>query len=226
MVVTSNPARVGLPLSAYFRIHRVAGRRYWLERLEAPNPANVRVIDHPWPRGAQVEVRISVYESDGRLFVGNVQIITAPEPIETPYGLLVPPQVEPLPVGADLLRLIPIGLLADEAIQAEAADAPHSHDLDHDPDARARLDAAVSADGADRPRRGRKPKLSPEQLELVARAYRAGGRSGVRSVQRALTEDPRFDGEATWDQAAKAVSRARNLGLIPPTGRKAAANEH
>jgi hypothetical protein len=205
---------MGLPLSAYFRVHRVDRRRYRLERLRPADPADVRVTDHPWPQGAQVEVRVSVFEAAGRLFVGNVQVITAPEPIETPYGLLVPPEVEPLPVGADLMRLTPVGLLADEAIHAVAADAPDSRELDHDPDARARLDSAVRAGSADKPRRGRKPTLGPELLELVAQAYRAGGRSGVRSVQRALTEDARFHGEATWDQAAKGVARAR-AGLLP-----------
>ena len=213
---TPGPARVGLPFSAYYRVRRLDRRRYSLDRVMPGDIAAVRVTDHPWPEGTQVEVRVSVFEGGGALFCGNVQVITAPETIETPYGLLVPPEVEPLPVGANLLRLVPIGLLTDEAIRAAVREAPHDPLLLADDAAWERLSEVVRSSKADTPRRGRKPSLTPELLELVAHAYRAGGRSGVRSVQRALTEDPRFRGDATRDQAAKAVARARTKGLLPP----------
>jgi hypothetical protein len=73
--------------------------------------------------------------------------------------------------------------------------------------------------------RGRKPLLSAEHLvEVVAPAYRGGGRKPVQAVREALeaagVAGAGPSGEVTIDQARKAVARARHAELLPPTTKK------
>ena len=206
--------RAGAPLRRYYRVERGDGRGVRL--VEVPPNTRGLPMEHPWPEGAQVEVRIQVHAAPGGLFVSGVEIITKPEPINLPeFGITITaPEVEPLPVGSDVMRAIPLGQLTDAAIRAVATDTPMERDLSDDQ--RHQISRALTAT-----RRGPKSRLSPRLLQLVADAYRQGGHSAVRAVQRALDADPEFEGsgpegEVTRAQASRAVVTARRDGYLPP----------
>ncbi len=79
----------------------------------------------------------------------------------------------------------------------------------------------------DRPaprRRGPKAQLDDVALrDVVAPAYRAGGRKPVQAVRNALATSeqtrPIFRGVVSKDQASKAVVAARRRGFLPPADR-------
>ncbi|MBB1515014.1 hypothetical protein H5398_03345 [Tessaracoccus sp. MC1679] len=204
---------------AYFRWHRLTRRDQRLERV-LPEPS---LYIHPWASGVDVEVHLKIYERDRKLYVGGVDVRTTPEDFVTPYETVSPPQLAPRPMSTDLMRLIPLGALEQEALEwlsSREAGSEVADILAERPDVFERF-SKVGAPST-RPRRGRPPKLTPQLLAIVAGAYLTGGRQGVRAVQRALDEagyegnGPK--GETTWDQAAKAVARARKEGLLPPAG--------
>lgn len=224
MEMTAHPVRVSTHV-AFYAWKNLGRRRYQLDRLTWSDDHDYRLTDHPWPPGTDVEVRLNIFESNGRLYVGGVEVITAPEDIDTIYyGVAHAPSVEIRPVNTDLMRLVPLGALQQEALAyvttEDAYDEARS-ELAEQPEALDRLVAAVSKEN-ERPRR-RASKLTPEILQIVARAHREGGGSPVRAVQRALDaagyEGNGPAGETTWDQAAKAVHKARREGLLPPARR-------
>lgn len=213
---------------AYFRIVPVRGRWGRLERLSFTTPDDDArwLVEHAWSwvRGVQVEVRLSVYEADRQLFVGGVEILTVPQAWDIPnLGPVTPPAVEPLTIGTDILRAIPLGELAKEAIhKAKDLDVART-ELQEDDEAFNRLRAAVSQSEEAKPRRGRPSNLTPELLAIVGNAYLRGGRTGVQAVQEALQaagfEGSGRDGQVTRDQASKAVATARRKGYLAPAGR-------
>lgn len=80
--------------------------------------------------------------------------------------------------------------------------------------------AQVALADKPQPRRGPPALLSDEELEqVVAVAYRQGGRRPVEAVREALTRLPQFKGRVTREQAKKAVQRARDKAFLPPTER-------
>jgi len=200
------------------------------------------VPDLVWPAGCQVEVRVSVFEADGRLYAGAVEVRTAPEPINVPgLGITIPARpVDPMPIDTNLWRAVPLGALCREAMQdlfSEDASWVAASELADDPEAYARLAAAVSSGSRGRRTPGRPSNLSDGLLAFVADAVsHAGPRSAQRAAQRALqyaadrTEDGTAmpgmefrgaaDGQVTADQAKKAIQRARTAGLIPLAERK------
>lgn len=222
MQTTAHPVRVHT-LRAYFAWNKLGKRRYRLARVMRPDTHDARFTDHPWPRGTDVEVCLHIFESGGRLYVGGVEVITAPEDIDTVYyGVARAPSVDIRPVNTDLMRLVPLGTLEQEALDyvtTEEAYHVARAELAEQPEALDRLVTAVRSE-TERPRR-RASKLTPEVLQIVARAHREGGRSPVQAVQRALDaagyEGNGSDGKTTWNQAAKAVQKARKDGFLPQT---------
>ena len=179
------------------------------------------MVEHAWSwlRRVQVEVRLTVYEADRRLFVGGVEVITVPQAWDIPNsGPVTPPAVEPLTIGTDILRAIPLGELAQEAIR-EAQDMDVARMVLYDDDeAFDRLRAVTSAPEDAKPMRGRPSNLTPELLAVVRDTYLRGGRTGVQAVQKAL-QAAGFPGAGaegvTRDQAAKAVATARRKNFLP-----------
>lgn len=227
MLTPAHPVRVRPPYRAYFAWSRLGKRRHRLDRTRWPEEHDSRLTDHPWPPGTDVEVRLDIFESGGRLYVGGVAVITAPEDIDTYFGVARAPAVGVRPVNTDLLRLVPLGALEQEALAyLTSRDGYDEARAEHD-DQQEVIDRLVTAarNDTERPRR-RASKLTPEMLQVVARAHREGGRSPVQAVQRALDaagyagNGP--SGETTWDQAAKAVQKARRDGFLPPAGRNTA----
>lgn len=222
METTGHPVRLKPPYRAYFAWKRLGKRRHRLDRTRWPEEHDWRLNDHPWPPGTDVEVRLDIFESGGRLYVAGVAVITAPEDIDTYYGVARAPAVDVRPVNTDLLRLVPLGALEQEALAyIISRDGYYEARLEHhdQPEVVDRLVTAARND-TERPRR-RASKLTPEVLQVVARAHREGGRSPVQAVQRALDaagyEGNGPAGETTWDQAAKAVQKARRDGFLPRT---------
>lgn len=187
-------------------------------------------LDHPWPEGAQVEVSVSVFEADGVLFAGAVQVSTVPEPVDVgPYGTLQPPAVDPLPVGVDLYRAVPLGQLCREAVAyygtREGGEVARA-ELVEQPEVLERLQAAVRAEPS-RGQVGRPSKLSPALLEFAARAWGTGGTRGRQAAVRTFLqsvadrglgfEGSGPDGQVTEDQAKKVIQAARRQGLLPTT---------
>lgn len=233
--MSSQPVRVGSPHVWYFRwgYAELGGR--WLEPVEGTQDAP-GLLDHPWPEGAQVEVRISVFEADGVLFAGQVVVSTTPEPLDLTaqrYGVIPAPAVEPLPVGTDIWRMIPLGRLSREAVAfygtAEAGEVAHS-ELADQPEVYERLSAAARAlPTSSRGQVGRPSKLSPALLEFAAKAWGTGGTRGRQAaVQRFLQdvanrglgfEGSGPDGQVTEDQAKKVIQAARRKGLLPSNTR-------
>lgn len=69
-------------------------------------------------------------------------------------------------------------------------------------------------------RRGPKPVIDDELLrDVVAPAYRMGGRRPVQAVKTALEAAGVHKGRVSIDQARKAVVAARSRGFIPPYDR-------
>lgn len=206
-------------LSAFFRRVNQPRGRTTLQRLTSDTAF---LLEHPWPAGAELEARLHVFEADGRLFVGRVDVLTVPESFNTPYGRVEAPAIPTLPLGTDLLRMLKLGELTQEAIETVAGDyAAARMVLAEDPAAFQRLAQARVEGGS---RRGRETLLTPAVLEVVRSAYNQAGRAPTKAVQAAL-QDLGFPGsgptgEVSRDQAAKAVQAARRRGLLPPaTGR-------
>ena len=205
MTTTAKPRRVRT-LHYYFTWEALGNRRYHFTRL----PRTKQGHTHPWENGADVEVSIEVFESVGRLYIGAVRVTTAPEDIDFHVHLAEAPAVEVRPVTTDLLRLLPLGELEAEAIaEVRSWDGfrPTAGELPNKPRTK---------------RRAR--KLTPELLRVVAQAHRVGGSTPVQGVMVALDaagyEGNGPSGETTWDQAAKAVQRARRDGYLPPARRR------
>lgn len=173
---------------------------------------------HPWPRTANVEVVLPVWEQDGWLYVTNVSVNTLPFDVETPYGTLRAPDVERLPMSTNIWRAIPLGALMTEAVEAAGEHwLPAQSPVDE-------ADLTVNEGRSDtRPRRGRAPILTDGQLQRAVDAYKANPSRGVvaaqEALQRAGVSSNAPDGQVTREQAKKAIARARQLGLLEP-GRK------
>nr|WP_300144303.1 hypothetical protein [Propionicimonas sp.] len=206
---SDKPTRVGTH-AVQFRLED--GR---LTRL----PQHPVLAEHPWSNGAQLEVRLDVFEASGRLYVGRVEVTTVPTDYTEPWPMPAP-RVEPLPVGVELWRLIKLGTLSQEAIEAIRKDY-WTAAATLDDNAQRRLDNASPEDGR---RTGRHSALTPEVLQLVSNAVTTGGRGSIRNVQAALGAagypGAGPDGGVTTDQAKKAIARARRDGYLPPTQRR------
>lgn len=225
----------------YFRLAHSEDTWRRLEPVRLTRPEDAPMVpEFTWPTGAQVEVRVSVFEAGGRLFAGAVEVRTAPEPVDVPaLGLTIPAlPVEVRPVDTDLWRMVPLGALCREAVQGlftEEAAFEAAAELAEDPEAYERLAAATPVRRGSRSP-GRPSTLTPALLAFVAEAVsHAGPRGAQAAAQRALqyaagrTEDGsaipgmEFRGSApngavTADQAKKAIAKARSAGLIPRAG--------
>ena len=215
----AKPRRVRT-LHYYFTWEALGNRRYHFTRL----PRTKQGHTHPWENGADVEVSIEVFEAVGRLYIGAVRVTTTPEDIDFHVHLAEAPAVDVRPVTTDLLRLLPLGELEAEAIAEVRSWDGYRAALDEladQPEVLDRLESAVN--NPQRPER-RARKLTPELLRVVAQAPRVGGSTPVQGVMAALDaagyEGNGPSGETTWDQAAKAVQRARRDGYLPPARRR------
>lgn len=219
MTMTAKPRWVHT-LRAYYEWESQGNRRYRFERLTRPP----EWLEHPWANGADVEVDVEVFEAAGRLYVGGVRITTAPQDVDMHYRVAAAPEVDVRPVTTDLLRLVPLGELEDEALAHVRSWEGFREAMDELADQPATLDRLARA--ATHPQRAerRARKLTPELLRIVAQAHREGGRTPVQAVRVALDaagyEGNGPNGETTWDQAAKAVQRARKDGLLPRADRR------
>jgi hypothetical protein len=210
---------------AYFGIAPVPRKWGRLERLAFPTPEDDArwIVEHAWSwlPEVQVEVRLSVYAAEKQLYVGGVEVLTVPQAWEIPHaGPVTPPAVAPLALGTDVLRAIPLGELAKEAIRAAQDMDVARTALQEDDEALDRLRVVVTSSSEEaKPARGRPTNLTPQVLELVRDVYLRSGRTGVQAVQKALQEAG-FPGAGadgvTRDQAAKAVATARRKGYLPP----------
>lgn len=222
MTQTQHPVKVS-SFVAYYRIAPARGKWGRLERLTLPDDSLHALYEHAWNwiPGVQVEVVLSVFEAAGRLFIGDVQILTVPQAWEIPNSRPVtPPAVGALPIGTDILRALPLGALSAEAIKA--AQDPEGLGQGLDDEAFERLHDLAAQNKEVKPQRGRRSNLSPEVLGIVRDAYLRGGRTGVKAVQDAL-QQAGFPGAGangvTRDQAAKAVAAARRKGYLLPVER-------
>ncbi len=144
-------------------------------------------------------------------------------------------KIKPLPGWDELnsprLRALAIATLVEDMrklfldMSQAAQDRPDLWGL-KDESSRSAFKRASKALKAGSPvRSGRPPMLSDDELrDVVAPAYREGGRKPVQAVREALERHQMpgagRQGEVTIDQASKNVQRARQLGFIPKAAKK------
>lgn len=183
--------------------------------------------------GAPFFVRVHYGWLKGRsVCVGlDVRAFTQEEPpaknikMKDGWDELNSPRLRALPIGTlvEDLRSGPGGLIDFiTAVEQNPEYAEHPENIPALTQLKADLQATTG-----RPRRGRVPALSDEDLRtVVAPAYLMGGKRPVQSVRAALQEHGLEGagpaGEVTIDQARKAVTRARKLDppAIAPATKK------
>lgn len=200
----------------HFRFRWVDGR---LERFSEDDPSPIE-----GGQGADLAVYLDLFVSGDRLVCGRVEVKTVAQ-LETDHEDTLGATPEPRHINSALWRQLPIGQLVDESVETVqhlAEEMFRASNRDH---------FKVLVD-LNRPgkRPGPQSSLTFELLRnVVAPAFRAGGRKGVVAVQRAMQEagypGSGPDGGVTIDQARKAVTKARRMRLLEPAGRRHQASE-
>lgn len=169
--------------------------------------------------GADVEVEVDLYLHQERLFCGAVRVTTAPHR-DPQFDDTLGPNAAGAHIDSALWRRLPIGSMIDTAVQAQQETI---HALLHT-DPRPWMESLRAA-APPRGRPGPRPSLTPELLAtVVAPAFKSVTRKPVEAVRAALEINgyagSAADGSVTIDQARKAVTKARSMGLIPPAKRR------
>lgn len=168
--------------------------------------------------GADVEVRVELFEDRDRVICGQVTVSTVALTEEQREETLGEAGT-PTHIDSALWRQLPIGTMVEDAIQSTRELAAELYRVSG-----RRYYERASSLKDDKKRPGPRPILTPELLaEVVVPAFKSGGRKSVVAVQKALEEagypGAGPDGDVTIDQARKAVQKARRLELLPRPAR-------
>lgn len=121
------------------------------------------------------------------------------------------------PITSPVMRALPTATVIEQAlsqVRDEFGFVFGHLDRDKYPELFSQVDGYFTPPAG---RRGPKPAINDETLhDVVAPAYRMGGRRPVQAVKEALEAAGVHKGRVSIDQARKAVAAARAKGFIPP----------
>lgn len=171
-------------------------------------------------RRAHLVVEVAISLVGARLVCTAVQVLSTPTDASSAYDRSFEPGRDPETVSAGIWRQVRIGELVEEATRDARGVASVLGDR-LPPDTLALYESVAKAEvAAVRP--GPKVRLTADLLlGIVIPAYLTGGRTPLKSVQRALTDAGYNNGYVTIDQARAAVRKAKKLtDLDSPARRK------